>query len=218
MGMVWPVGPEKYVAFLTIMAAMAFMPGPANLFAVAAGMRRGAKGAVLASLGMNAGTLVWFAGSALGLMVIAATAPWIFRLAGWCGTLYIAWLGLDTLRAASRPQAGTPSALRPPGASVLRDGFVVQVTNPKALLFFTSVLPPFVELDRPMVPQLAVFALGALAFDGLFMTLYGLLGAALARRMEEPRVRRVFGLFVGCVLIAVAGLLARGLATPLIAG
>jgi threonine/homoserine/homoserine lactone efflux protein len=208
----WPVSAEKYLAFLMVMSAMAFMPGPANLFAVATGMARGSKGAILASLGMNLGTLVWFFASGLGLIVLAATAPWIFRIAGWCGTLYIAWLGLDTLRSAVRLHAGTSKALRPPGVSVFRDGFVVQVTNPKALLFFTSVLPPFVAADRPMLPQLGAFALAVFAFDGLFMTSYGLMGAALAHKMQEPRIRRTFGVFVGLVLILIAVLLARALA------
>jgi threonine/homoserine/homoserine lactone efflux protein len=94
---------------------------------------------------------------------------------------------------------------------VFRDGFLVQVTNPKALLFFTSVLPPFIEVDRPMVPQLTAFAAAVLLFDGVFMTSYGLMGAVLADKMQEPAVRRAFGLFVGVILILVAALMARGL-------
>jgi threonine/homoserine/homoserine lactone efflux protein len=209
--MIWPVATDKYLAFLVVMAAMAVMPGPAILFAVAAGMTRGKKGAVFATLGMNLAALVWFIGSALGLVVIAATAPWIFRVAGWVGVLYIAWLGVDALRGALRREVAAPRALKEPGLSVFRDGFIVQVTNPKALLFFTAVLPPFVDLGRPVWPQMAAFALGLFSLDGFFMISYGMLGAAFAHKMAEPAFRRGFGIMVGAILLLVAALMVERL-------
>ncbi len=209
--MFWPVSLEKYLAFLTVMTAMAIMPGPAILFAVAAGMTRGVKGVILATLGMNLAALVWFIASAFGLIIIASTVPWIFKIAGWLGVGYIAWLGIDALRGAFRQSAVAPRSLRPPGVSVFRDGFVVQATNPKALLFFTAVLPPFVDVSDPVAPQMAAFALALFALDGFFMVVYGLLGAAFAHRMNEPKFRRGFGIFVGVVLIIVAALMSRRL-------
>lgn len=210
--MIWPVATDKYLGFLAVMAAMAMMPGPAILFAVAAGMTRGRRGAVLATLGMNLAALVWFIGSAFGLVVIASTVPWIFRVAGWAGVLYIAWLGLDALRGACKRKPAAPKALKAPGASVFRDGFVVQATNPKALLFFTAVLPPFVEIDRPVWPQMGAFALALFALDGFFMMSYGMLGAAFAHKMSEPKFRRGFSLLVGAILLLVAGLMTTRLA------
>jgi threonine/homoserine/homoserine lactone efflux protein len=100
--MIWPVSTDKYLAFLTVMLAMAVMPGPAILFAVAAGMSSGFKGVLLATLGMNLAALVWFVGSALGLVIVAATIPWVFKIAGWAGVGYIAWLGVDAIRGALR--------------------------------------------------------------------------------------------------------------------
>lgn len=210
--MIWPVATDKYLGFLAVMAAMAMMPGPAILFAVAAGMTRGPRGAILATLGMNLAALVWFIGSALGLVVIASTVPWIFKIAGWVGVFYIAWLGLDALRGAFKREVAAPRALKAPGVSVFRDGFVVQATNPKALLFFTAVLPPFVEIDRPVWPQMGAFALALFALDGFFMISYGMLGAAFAHKMSEPKFRRGFSILVGSILLLVAGLMTTRLA------
>ena len=204
----WPVSPEKYLAFLTIMFAMSMMPGPAILFAVAAGMSKGFKGALLASLGMNLAAMVWFVGSAFGLVILAATVPWIFKVTGWIGVAYILWLGIDALRGALKSDAAPPRALKAPSRAVFRDGFIIQITNPKALLFFTAVLPPFVEVNRPVWPQMGAFAIALVAFDSFFMIGYGMLGAAFAHKMAEPRFRRLFGLFVGFVLIVVAVLMA----------
>jgi threonine/homoserine/homoserine lactone efflux protein len=209
--MPWPVDPERYVAFLTVLVAMAMMPGPAILFAVAAGMTRGRRGVLLATLGMNLAALMWFVGSALGLLIIAATFPWIFTWVGWLGVAYIGWLGGDALKGAFASQAPAPRAMKAPGLSVFRDGFLVQATNPKLMLFFTAILPPFVDLGRPLWAQMGVFALALLLFDSLFMIFYGLLGAAFAHRFEEARFRRGFSLFVGLVLLLVAALMAKRL-------
>jgi threonine/homoserine/homoserine lactone efflux protein len=207
MAALWPVTPEKYLAFLTVMLAMSMMPGPAILFAVAAGMSKGFKGALLATLGMNLAALVWFVGSALGLVILAATVPWIFKVTGWLGVLYIVWLGGDALRGAMRREVEAPRAMRAPSSAVFRDGFIVQVTNPKALLFFTAVLPPFVEVERPVWPQMGAFAIALVAMDSFFMLGYGILGAAFAHKMQEPKFRRFFGFFVGTVLLLVAALM-----------
>lgn len=203
----WPVTAEKYLAFMTVMIAMSVMPGPAMLYAVAAGMSRGFKGVLLATLGMNLAAAVWFIASAFGLSVLAVTVPWLFKIAGWLGVAYIVYLGIDALRGALKKDVAAPKALRATTARILRDGFVVQITNPKAVLFFTAVLPPFVELDRPVAPQMAAFALGLFASDGVVMILYGALGAGFSHKMQEPRFRRLFGLFVGLILIVVAALM-----------
>jgi len=209
--MIWPVSADKYGGFLAVMAAVAMMPGPAILFAVAVGMKHGTRGAVLAMLGMNLAGLLWFIASALGLVVVATTAPWIFKIAGWLGVLYIAWLGLDAVRGALRSETPPPRAMKTVGPSVFRDGFIVQMTNPKALLFFTAVLPPFVDVDHPIWPQMTAFAGAALALDGFFMVAYGLLGAVFAHKMHEPKFRRGFSLFVGSILLLVALLMATRL-------
>lgn len=203
-----PVDPHLYAAFLGVMAVMAITPGPANLFAVATGMEKGRASALIGVIGMNAATLVWFAAAALGLGALVAAFPAAFRLVSIGGALYVAWLGLKALAGAARAAAAPPDsiALRP-GRGALRDGFMVQIANPKIVLFFSAVLPPFVDVDRPVAPQLVLFALATVGMDGLSMSAYGLGGAALARRMSEPRFQRAFALATGVLLLAAAGLI-----------
>lgn len=207
--MVLPVDPKLYVAFLGVMAVMAATPGPANLFAVANGAARGRAAAITAMLGMNAATLVWFGAAALGLGALVNAAPEAFRLIAVGGALYVAWLGVDAIRAALRPRPAEPDHAPAPrlrrGAFV--DGFLVQIANPKAILFFTAVLPPFIDLARPAAPQLLLFAVAVIGMDALSMSAYGLGGAALARSMTRPGFRRGFGLFTGVLLLLAAALI-----------
>jgi len=209
-----PVDPKLFATFVGVMAVMAITPGPANLFAVATGAQRGRRPALLSVLGMNLATLVWFGAAALGLGTLVTAFPQVFRFIAVLGALYVAWLGLKSLKSALAPQASAPLEDRPapprapaPGGA-LRDGFLVQIANPKAILFFTAVLPPFLDIKRAIAPQLGLIALTTLSLDLMAMSAYALGGVALATRMSQPRFQRGFGLFVGLLLLIVAGLIA----------
>ena len=205
--MTLPVDPARYAAFLSVMAVMAITPGPANLFAIATGMEKGRRAALVGVAGMNTATLVWFAGAALGLGVLVATFPVVFEGLAVAGAAYVAWLGVRSIIGAFKGAAPGDHVVFKPTRSAFRDGFVVQIANPKALLFFVAVLPPFLDTGRPMPPQLAMFAAAVIGFDLMSMSAYGLSGAALANRMNEPGFRRGFGIAVGVLLLAACALI-----------
>ena len=73
--------------------------------------------------------------------------------------------------------------------------------------WLTAVLPPFMDAARPAAPQLALFAVATIGMDVLTMSAYGLGGAALARRMGQPRFRKGFALLTGVLLLAAAVLI-----------
>ena len=203
-----PVDPALYALFLVTMAVMAITPGPANIFAVATGVRAGPQAALLGVVGMNAANLVWIAGAALGLSALVHAFPLAFRLIAVVGGLYVAWLGGKALWAAWRNEVapfetGRGSDL----ASAFRDGFAVQLSNPKAVIFFTAVLPPFVDPARPAVPQLALLGATMIAMDGVAMSGYGLAGGVLAAKLRQERARRVFSALVGGLLLLASALI-----------
>jgi threonine/homoserine/homoserine lactone efflux protein len=202
-----PVDPHLYTTFLGVMAVMAISPGPANLFAVASGVEKGRASALVGVVGMNCATLVWFAAAALGLGALVKAFPEAFRIIAVLGALYVAWLGFKALRGAFRTAADPDKVVVRKGRSAFVDGFAVQIANPKAILFFTAVLPPFVDVNRPVAPQMALFAVAAIGMDMMSMSAYALSGAALSRRMQQPRFRRGFGVFVGILLMTAAVLI-----------
>ncbi|MDO9224234.1 MAG: LysE family translocator [Caulobacter sp.] len=210
--MTLPVDPARYTAFLAAMSMMAVAPGPANLFAIATGMQRGRGQVLIGVAGMNLATLVWFACAALGLSALMAAFPGAFRLLAIAGALYVAWLGVSSIRSGLKGGGGPADRPAVHGArSAFVDGFSVQIANPKALLVFTAVLPPFLDPARPLTAQLPLYATATIGMDVVAMTAYGLGGAALAGRMTEPGFRRAFAFVVGGLLIAVAVLiLTRG--------
>jgi threonine/homoserine/homoserine lactone efflux protein len=141
--------------------------------------------------------------AALGLGALMTAAPQVFRLLTYAGALYLVWLGGKSFLAAFS-KAGSGGALSPRDGSPLLQGFSVQIANPKALLFFSAVLPPFLDLHRPIVPQMVMFAAATMGLDLITMTTYGLGGVALANRMTAPGFRRGFNLCVGLILMLAA--------------
>jgi threonine/homoserine/homoserine lactone efflux protein len=208
--MTLPVDPARYSAFLVTMFVMAITPGPANLFAIATGMQKGKGAALLGVAGMNVATLVWFACSALGLGALIIAFPKAFHLLALAGAAYLVWLGFKSIRSGIQDKGGEGEGAHRTfkmGRSAFRDGFAVQIANPKILLFFTAVLPPFIDVDRPLAPQLVMFAAATIGMDLISMSSYGLGGAALASRMNEPGFRKGFAIVVGVLLITAAGLI-----------
>ena len=206
-----PVEPSRFAVFLTVMASLAAAPGPANLFSIATGMNRGPRAVGLAVVGMNSATLVWFVAAAVdegrqALQLHHRALPDVFAFLTVAGALYLIWLGLRALTAAVRG-GGAISTGPTSDGSPLAQGFAVQIANPKAVLFFSAVLPPFIDLSRPLVPQLVAFAAATIGLDILTMSAYGLGGVALAQQMNAPGFRRLFNTFVGLVLIAAAVLI-----------
>jgi len=207
------VDASAYAVYASVAAVMAVTPGPANLFAIAAGAQHGARPALIAIAGMNLATLVWFTGAALGLAGLMRAAPAAFDVLRVGGGLYVGFLGLRaaaTALSAAHPaqdETTAPIAAR----RAFHDGFAVQIANPKLALFFAAVLPPFLDPAQPPAAQLALFALATIGFDAAAMCGYGLAGGALAARFRQPRFRRVFGLIVGALLIlSAAFILMRG--------
>ena len=202
-----PVDPARYAAFLGAMAILAATPGPSNLFAIANGMSRGKRAVIVGVAGMNTATLIWYVAAALGLGALALAFPQAVRALIVVGAVYLVWLAYKALKGGFAKDGALGHASIHAGRSAYWDSFLVQIANPKILLFFGAVLPPFLDFRKPLVPQFLLFAAATVIFDVTATTAYGFGGAALSRRMAEPRFRRAFGIAVAAVLLAAAGLI-----------
>src|SRR6201996_2202542 len=210
--MTLPVDPARYLAFLGAMAILAATPGPSNLFAIANGMSRGRKAVLLGVAGMNTATLIWYLAAALGLGALALAFPQAVKALIVVGALYLVWLAIKSVKAAFAKEGGLGHATVHATRSAYWDSFLVQITNPKILLFFGAVLPPFLDFKKPLLAQFVLFAAATVILDVAATTAYGFGGAALSRKMTEPRFRRGFSLATAVVLLAAAGLIISRLA------
>ena len=201
------MSPETLLLFVPACFALNMAFGPNNLLSVTVGARLGLRAAVIAGTGRLAAFAMMIAVAALGMGALLMASEMVFTAVKMLGAAYLVWLGLKSLRAGILNLDSHASATVHKGRSAFLDGFMVQIANPKILLFFSGVLPPFLDIKRPLAPQLIMFACATIGMDLISMSSYGLGGAALSTRMNQPGFRRGFAIFVGVLLITAAVLI-----------
>jgi homoserine/homoserine lactone efflux protein len=179
---------EVFAAFAATNLLFAFSPGPAVLLTVSHGMRGGWRDAFKVALGVQAGNAVYFALSALGLGAVLKTSESAFHVVKWAGAAYLVFLGVRTwrnARAAAMAPVAAPARLtqRPFVQAVL-----TQLSNPKAVLFFGALMPQFIDLHAPQLPQYALFAAICFVTEVPVLAGYGWLAAQGRRVSRNPRV------------------------------
>lgn len=182
----WPV----LLAFVPAALALNLTPGADMMFCVGQGLRAGPRAALAADIGIALGAFVHVTLAGLGLGALVAAHPGLFHLIRWVGVAYLLWLAVQSVRGGAVPTEIRPASAR----RALRAGFIVNLTNPKVILFVLAFVPQFVDPARPVLPQFLVFGL-VLALGGLVVNgAAGVFAGGIGRRFvaaEGPR--RVLG-------------------------
>ena len=199
--------------FTAAALALLVIPGPAVLYIVGRSIEQGRIAGLVSILGIHAGTLVHVAAAALGLSALLASSALAFGVVKYAGAAYLIWLGLK--KVFGRGEAPSAGAILPGQAHgrLLRDGFIVNLLNPKTALFFLAFLPQFVDLGRGQVAMQIVvlgllFTLLGLITDGCYALAAGTAGEWLKRSRAYLQFERYVSgvLFIGLgVTAALAG-------------
>jgi homoserine/homoserine lactone efflux protein len=173
---------ELWSVYLLATLLASLTPGPAVLLSVSTGLAQGFGRALWTILGICIANILYLGGAGLGMGAILAASTALFLAIRWAGAAYLIWLGLRALLAhGTRLEIGAAQAER----SIRRlvgEGFLLQVTNPKAYVYVTAILPQFIEIDRPLLPQMLIITATSLAAELLVLGSYAALGGR-ARRM-----------------------------------
>ena len=190
---------ETYVAFCLAAAALAFVPGPTVTVIIANSLRHGTSAGLMNVLGTQAGFLIWLGIAALGLgAAIEVMGVW-FDVLRYAGAAYLVWLAIRLFRSKGDLAVAVDRA-RPNGSFFLQ-GFIVIISNPKMLVLFGAMIPPFITPQGDPMRQILLlggtFMVIALAGDTLYAMLAGRAGAWLSR----SRIRSL-EIASGCFLMA----------------
>ena len=195
---------SNLAAFALAALVLIAVPGPSVLFVISRGVVLGRRAALATVLGNCAGVYVQVAAVALGIGVLVERSAAVYTTVELLGAGYLVWLGIRTFRRRRSLAAalGRPVAAKS-GRRILREGFVVGVTNPKAAVFFAAILPQFTDPAAGHVP-LQMLALGlvfvaiAIVCDGMWALVAGSAGRRLA---SSPRRLEAIGGAGGVVLV-----------------
>jgi len=151
-----------FAGFLLITLLLILAPGPIVTLVISTGATRGTRAALITVAGTSLGNAVLLAAIALGLSWVVVHAAYLFEVLRWMGAAYLIWLGVQAWLRAGSPQ--------PPAAGDQAHfwrGFLVALSNPKTLAFFTAFLPQFVDAALPAGLQLTVMCAVAVALAAL---------------------------------------------------
>ena len=196
----------QLAAFAAASFVLIVIPGPGVLFVIGRALAHG-RGTALASVaGHSAGNCVVAVCVALGVGAIVERSATVFTAVRLAGAAYLVWLGIQAFRRRdSLARVLTEAAAPRGGARSVREGFVVGVTNPKAVILFAAVLPQFVDRPAGHVPaQMLVLSALSVVIGLASDSCYGL--AASTVRSWFARSPRRLGLVGGVGGLAMIGL------------
>lgn len=201
----WP----NFVGFTLTAAAIVASPGPDTMLILRNSFAGGTRVGLYTVAGVQLGLLGHTAMAVLGLAALLAASPIAFKIIAVCGALYLAWLGVQTLR--SGVMAGDPEksgGLKITAAGAVRDATFTNLLNPKVILLFLALMPQFVDTARGNVSlQMLVFSAWLLVLNILWQSPLALLAKAMRRLLLRPAAQRAVNWLTGAILLFFAGLL-----------
>jgi homoserine/homoserine lactone efflux protein len=200
---------NTFLLYLATWTLVALSPGPAVLFSMSQAARHGMRGAAAGTAGILLGHVIVFGAVAFGLAALLASYSGAVNAIRIVGALYLMYLGAKMLFSKPR-DVQTMAAAPVPRAhgGLVLQGLVVQLTNPKLLLFVLALLPQFISPDYPLPLQLAIMLAVTVVIDGIALLAYAKLASHGARALKGSRamlwLERAFGgalIFFGLKLL-----------------
>jgi homoserine/homoserine lactone efflux protein len=192
---------ETLGLFVALHTVLCLTPGPAVLLVLSQALGRGAPAGFWSTQGILAGNTIYFALSATSLGLVLASSD-VFFAVKWLGAAYLIWLGLREIFAPARGLmvgAATGPALG--RRRLVLNGMLLQLANPKALLYFGAVLPQFLSADRPLIGQVAILWAVATVIELAVLNTYSLLASRAGAFARQPRFIRFTNIAAGSLLV-----------------
>ncbi|WIX85164.1 LysE family translocator [Amycolatopsis sp. DG1A-15b] len=202
---------STYAGFAGMMAFLAMMPGPDTMVVLKNALTGGARGGGWACAGITVANFLQGTAAALGLGAVITRYRPVFETVKWLGAAYLVFLGVQALRGAWRGNYEALDDVRRARASRgrrFREGFLSNITNPKVIVLYLSVLPQFLTpgvTDQADALLLAytVAALGVVWQVALLFFVHRVRGW-----LRQRKVRRAMDGATGAALVGFGAALA----------
>jgi RhtB (resistance to homoserine/threonine) family protein len=196
---------SQVLAFTIVAAFMTMLPGADTLLVVRNSLRGGRRDGFLTVAGICSGLFVHALLSALGLSLILAHSAAAFTAMKIAGACYLAWLGIQSIRASLRgTAAATPH--RPdagvPGLRSFNEGLLTNLLNPKVVVFYLALLPQFIDPGDAVLAKSLLLAAIHFAEGILWLGGVAWLVDRSRRFFMQPVLRRWLDAACGAFLIA----------------
>ncbi|MFD4194620.1 MULTISPECIES: LysE family translocator [Amycolatopsis] len=200
MGVTWSL----YASYLVFALLIAVVPGPDTMVVLKNALAGGARGGLFTCSGIALGNLVQATAVGLGLGTLIVQVRPLFETVRWAGVAYLCWLGFQALRGAWRGNYEALDELdrrRASGLRRFREGFLSNITNPKVMAFYLSVLPQFLDPATTGAGEALLLAYTVLVVGTAWQLTLLFLVRWAKGWLNRRRVRRAMDAVTGTALI-----------------
>lgn len=182
--------------FLAISAVVVVTPGIDMALVTKNALLHGRRAARATALGVNLGIFLWTLAAALGLAAVIAASAAAFTAIKLAGAAYLVYLGLRTFLGGSDEPVAAPAH-----GNAFRQGLASNLLNPKIAVFFTSLLPQFVDAQHAQPQDLLLLGVLFNCLGVLWLLTYASLAARGRDLLRQPRVKRTIDRVSGVALV-----------------
>lgn len=205
--------------FFPVAVAIALTPGPNNFCALNNGIRQGIVPALVGTCGRVLAFSVFLTVSAVGLGAMLLASEAAFSVVKWVGAAYLFYLGWRAWRsrefsglAPTQASSDAQALARMPAPArrwraLMRQEFLLGITNPKAIILFAAIFPQFIDPSQPAAPQFAILGPTYLAAEFVASLVYAAGGLQLRRLITSQRAVVRLNKATGGFFMGAAGLL-----------
>ena len=201
---------RRYGSFFLLALALGLAPGPDILFVFAQSLAQGPSAGALVTLGLCTGLCVHVTLAAFGFAAVMKKCPFAFQVVTWCGAAYLAWLGWHAWRDAVAV-SGPDGAEHLPCLRLYGRGIVMNLCNPKVILFFLALMPRFIVREKGRVAcQFVLLGLTFVVATLLVFNSVALCGGGLSVCLQRwPQSTAILQRFSAIVMFALAAWIVR---------
>jgi len=186
--------------------AISISPGAGAIASMSSGLNYGFRHGYSNAIGLQLALVLQILIVAAGVGVLFATTSWAFLVVKWFGVIYLLYLAYKQWIAPIQDIEIKQETIYQSRRSLMLNGFVVNMSNPKAIVFLLAVLPQFLDLKRPQWPQYAIMAFTMITIDLIVMAGYTGLAAKVLRLLRSPKQQKYLNRSFA-IMFAVAALL-----------
>ena len=191
---------------LIAVTLLTLTPGVDTILVIRNSVRGGWRDGITSSLGICSGLFIHATVSALGISIILLHTAWAFALLKGAGAAYLIWLGICSLKGAATSSgamfiAETTNNNRFSFIKSFREGFLSNVLNPKAVIFYMAFLPQFINPNKPALYQSLLVALMHFTVAMLYGALLATMTGKAKNLLSKPTFSKIFNSLTGTFLI-----------------
>lgn len=195
-----------WFGFLLAAIMIAVTPGPGAVLSMSTGGRYGYGSALIAIFGLQAAIVIHLVIVAVGFGALLSASESAFVTVKFLGAAYLVWLGIQKWRA--QPIPVDTSLLAVPRKGLFLQGVLVNLTNPKAVIFIGALVPQFVDPAQAILPQYLLIAGTLCLTDVSVMSVYALAARRMGCWLHDPKAIRRQNRAFGTLFVSAGALLA----------